>query len=100
MEVAKVPLLDRPRYQEVAETLEEMLNLLHDKGGKVPEDTHLPPRPHRVPGKTINHAIQARLEEERAMSESRKKEEERRKKRKEELKMELVKLKEAKEKED
>ena len=57
LEVARVPLVERPLYQEAAETLEEMLILLHDKGGHLPPDTHLPPRPHRVPGKTINHAI-------------------------------------------
>jgi hypothetical protein len=36
LEVAKVPLVDRSLYQEVAETLEEMLILLHDKGGSLP----------------------------------------------------------------
>jgi len=56
LEVANVPLADRPVAQEVAETLEEMLTLLHDKGGKVDPDTHLPPRGHRLPGKTMNQA--------------------------------------------
>ena len=56
LEVAKVPMADRPLFQDVAETLEEMVNMLHDKGGEIAEGTHLPQRPHRIPGKTINHA--------------------------------------------
>jgi len=100
LEVAKVPMADRPLFQEVAETLEEVVNMVHDKGGEIAEGTHLPQRPHRVPGKTINQARQARMDEERAVSEARKKEDEKRKKRKEELKLELVKLKEVKEKEE
>ena len=100
LEVAKVPMADRPLFQEVAETLEEVVNMVHDKGGEIAEGTHLPQRPHRVPGKTINQARQARMDEERVVSEARKKEDDKRKKRKEELKLELVKLKEVKEKEE
>ena len=100
LEVAKVPMGERPHFQEVAETLEEMVNLVHDKGGEIAEGTHLPQRLHRVPGKTINQARQARIDDVRAVSEARKKEDEKRKKRKEELKLELVKLKEAKEKDE
>ena len=56
LEVAKVPMADRPLFQEVAETLEEIVNMVHDKGGEIAEGTHLPQRAHRVPGKTINQA--------------------------------------------
>lgn len=56
LEVTKAPLADRRHVQDVAETLEEILALIHDKGAVIPADTHLPSRPHRIPGKTMNQA--------------------------------------------
>ncbi len=52
LEVSKHPLNDRPQVQQVAEVLEEMLALLHDKNLQLDPDTHLPPRARKIPGQT------------------------------------------------
>ncbi len=63
--------------------MEEMLNLLHDKSGVIGENTHLPPRANKLPGRIINEARRNRAEQERAATEMREAEEGKRKKRKE-----------------
>lgn len=74
-----------------------MLTFLESKDFNIASDNvHLPPRPHKIPGRTMNEAKKLREEEQKRESELRIRDDEKRKKRKEELKSELSKLKEKK----
>lgn len=64
LEVSQAPLADRGHVLLVAEVLEEMLTFLEDKEGQViPAGQHLPPRPRKAPGKTLNEAKKQKEEE-------------------------------------